>query len=96
MDKEDKEIVDRLADIACSYNPQAMDYPNVIVFRKDLIGLVNICDRLEQQLKKKQEIIDKAVNLLNNPWSFESGNKEVDEFTYKKKREVIDILKDVK
>lgn len=50
---------------------------------------------LEQQCKKQKEVIDKAIELLNNPWSFESGNKEVDEITYNKKRKVIDILKEV-
>lgn len=46
---------------------------------------------LENQKQKKK--IDKAIDLLNNPWSFESGNKEVDDITYNKKRKVIDILK---
>lgn len=50
---------------------------------------------LEQQVKKQKEVIDRAIELLNNPWSFESENKEVDEITYNKKREVIDILKEV-
>lgn len=52
-------------------------------------------DKLEQQCKKQQEIISRAIELLNNPWSFESGNKEVDEIIYNKKRKVIDILKEV-
>lgn len=50
---------------------------------------------LEQQCKKQKEAIDKAIELLNNPWSFESENKEVDEITYNKKRKVIDILNEV-
>ncbi len=51
--------------------------------------------RLKHQVKKQKEIISRAIELLNNPWSFESGNKEVDEITYNKKRKVIDILKEV-
>ena len=50
---------------------------------------------LEQQCQKQKEAIDKAIELLNNPWSFESGNREVDEITYNKKRKVIDILEEV-
>lgn len=50
---------------------------------------------LEQQCKKQKEVIDNAIELLNNPWSFESGNKEVDEITYNKKRKIIDILNEV-
>ena len=44
--------------------------------------------------KKQKEVIKKAIALLNNPWSFESGNKEVDEITYQKKREVVELLKE--
>lgn len=49
----------------------------------------------KEESKKQKEVIDKAIELLNNPWSFESGNKEVDEITHTKKRKVIDILKEV-
>ena len=54
----------------------------------------------EKELKdlclKQEEAINKAVEILNNPWSLESGNKKVDDITYKKKREVINILRGVK
>lgn len=54
----------------------------------------------EKELKelclKQEEAINKAVEVLNDPWSFESGNKKVDDITYNKKREVIDILRGVK
>lgn len=63
--------------------------------KKELNDVVNYINELEQQCKKQKEVIDKAIELLNNPWSFESGNKEVDEITYNKKRKVIDILKEV-
>ena len=57
--------------------------------------LFNEMVNLKEESKKQKEIINKAIELLNNPWSFESGNKEVDEITYNKKRKVIDILKKV-
>ena len=50
-------------------------------------------EQLQQQCRKQKEVIIRAIALLNNPWSFERGNKEVDEITYNKKRKVIDILK---
>lgn len=50
---------------------------------------------LLEENKKLKKVINKAIELLNDPWSFESGNKEVDEITHNKKREVIDILKEV-
>lgn len=52
-------------------------------------------EQLQQQNKKYKEVIDKAIELLNNPWSFESGNKEVDEITHKKKCEIINLFKEV-
>lgn len=57
--------------------------------------LFNEMVNLKEESKKQKEIINKAIELLNNPWSFESGNKEVDEIKYNKKRKVIDILKEV-
>lgn len=57
--------------------------------------IIKEIEQLQQQCRKQKEVIIRAIALLNNPWSFESGNKEVDEITYNKKRKVIDILKEV-
>lgn len=57
--------------------------------------ITDFINELMEQVQKQKDVIDKAIELLNNPWSFESGNKEVDEITYNKKRKVIDILKEV-
>lgn len=61
----------------------------------EIANLTQKNKELEQQVKKQKEVIDKAIELLNNPWSFESGNKEVDEIIHSKKRKVIDILNEV-
>lgn len=50
---------------------------------------------LKTQLKKQKEIIDNAINFINTPWSFESGNEKVDEIIHQKKIELIKLLKDV-
>lgn len=70
-------------------------YQTVETIRIASQSIQDYIEQLEQQCKKQREVIDKAIELLNNPWSFESGNKEVDEITYNKKRKVIDILKEV-
>ena len=63
---------------------------------EDLTLMFMYCDeRAKDKIKELQEKINKAIELLNNPWSFESGNKKVDEITYKKKREVINLLTEV-
>lgn len=59
------------------------------------VRVLNAYQELQEKYKKQKEVIDKAIELLNHPWSFESRNKEVDEITHNKKREVIDILKEV-
>ena len=50
---------------------------------------------LQQENQKYKEVIDKAIELLNHSWSFESGNKQVDEITKTKKWEIINLLKEV-
>lgn len=45
--------------------------------------------------KKYKEVINKTIELLNQPWSFESGNKQVDEITKNNKWEIINLLKEV-
>lgn len=61
----------------------------------DLDEVKNTCLDLLRENQKYKEVIDKAIELLNNPWSFESGNKEVDEITHKKKCEIINLFKEV-
>ena len=51
-------------------------------------------EQLQQENTRLKDKIEKAINILNDPWSFESGNKEVDEITYQKKREVVELLKE--
>ena len=51
-------------------------------------------EQLQQENTRLKDKIEKAINILNDPWSFESENKEVDEITYQKKREVIELLKE--
>lgn len=70
-----------------------MDNRTIEEVRKNETKLINEIKVLEQQCRKQKEVINNAIELLNNPWSFESGNKEVDEITYNKKRKVIDMLK---
>ena len=51
-------------------------------------------EQLKQENARLKDKIEKAINILNDHWSFESGNKEVDEITYQKKREVVELLKE--
>ena len=90
----DKEIIEKaLLEIS---TPTGLTYSgDTTICNDEVKDIMNYIDNLEQQCKKQREVIDKAIELLNNPWSFESGNKEVDEITYNKKRKVIDILNEV-
>ena len=57
--------------------------------------IIKEIEQLQQQCRKQKEVIIRVIALLNNTWSFESGNKEVDEITYNKKRKVIEVLNEV-
>lgn len=87
MNKEELDLLEIVFTLAlgeCAYN----DINNIQKLEDKIKTIGNLC-------KKQKEVISRAIELLNNPWSFESGNKEVDEITYNKKRKVIDILKEV-
>lgn len=87
MDKELQNLLD-------NYEQAIYGYAEPIIPSIHQIhSLLDYISQLGIKVKRQKEVIDKAIDLLNNPWSFESGNKEVDDITYKKKREVIDILK---
>lgn len=64
MDKEIEKAIDRLSNEVCKYNINAIDYPNVIVLREDVAKLINLTKKLQQQLKKKDEVIDKAIDFI--------------------------------
>lgn len=87
MDKEELDLLESVFTLAigeCAYN----DINNIQKLEYKIKTINNL-------YKKQKEAINKAIELLNNPWSFESGNKEADEITYNKKRKVIDILNEV-
>lgn len=104
MDKEILEITKKIHDtyekLASEYTYETREDTKVFDINSNngklMYATVNeIVSPILKASKKQKEVIDKAIELLNNPWSFESGNKEVDEITYNKKRKVIDILNEV-
>lgn len=104
MDKEILEITKKFHDtyekLASEYTYETREDTKVFDINSNngklMYATVNeIVSPILKASKKQKEVIDKAIELLNNPWSFESGNKEVDEITYNKKRKVIDILNEV-
>ena len=49
---------------------------------KDIFDeLFNEMNNWKKEAQKQKEVIDKAIELVNDPWSFESGNEKVDEIT---------------
>ena len=81
----------KFIEIMKSYNrPQIGE---LSINEKALFEYEKFCFELIEQIKNQEEARDKAIEILNNPWGFESGNKEKDELEYNKKREVINILK---
>lgn len=92
MDKEEiKDYLKRVDELGTKLTGEDKETYTWLIYGYN--QCTKLLNKTEQQCKKQKEVIDKAIELLNNPWSFESGNKEVDEITYNKKRKVIDILK---
>ena len=63
---------------------------------KDIFDeLFNEMNNWKKEAQKQKEVIDKAIELVNDPWSFESGNEKVDEITLQKKKQLLAILREV-
>ena len=93
MNEEIKEFVEFRTDEDGTYF-YYNDKDNVEQWSYKLDDLKDYIINLQQENARLKDKIEKAINILNNPWSFESGNKEVDEITYQKKREVVELLKE--
>ena len=94
MNKEIKYLLEEIKDNTQDYvGTNGCLYQDLL--REELNLLLDYINNLEKQVKKQKEVIDKVIELLNHPWSFESGNKQVDEITKNKKWEIINLLKEV-
>ena len=63
---------------------------------KDIFDeLFNEMNNWKKEAQKQKEVIDKAIELVNDPWSLESGNEKVDEITLQKKKQLLAILREV-
>lgn len=59
MNKEEKEVIDRLTKQAITYPIDAVDYPNTIVARKDLVTVLKLID-------KRNKVIDELIQELTD------------------------------
>lgn len=55
----------------------------------NIIAIIKQLAEENEELKSKMK---QASEMLNHPWTFESGNKEVDEETHRRKLEVMKLL----
>lgn len=50
--EEEKETIDRLYIKAISYSVEAPDYPNTIVFKKDLVRVLNLIEKQQKEIEE--------------------------------------------
>ena len=96
LEKENKKLLEeneelKLIRSTCAFCPY---YTENKELKEKYLNAVADYEETKSEWQELHNKIDKAIEILNNPWSFESGNKEVDEITYQKKREIIETLKD--
>lgn len=80
------EVIEKENEIIYDY-----DKSHVIYKMQDLGSFAEI-QKMKAVNQKYKEAFDKAIALVNDPWSLESGNEKVDEITVRKKKELLDIL----
>lgn len=59
MDKEEKELIDKLSLAVATFNITGVDNPNMIILRKDLRKVLDLC-------LKQKEVIEKSIKYIEN------------------------------
>ena len=62
MSDEEKKAIDRLYMKATLYSVDAMDYPNSIVAKKDLVVAINLIEKQQKELKDLKDIQQQICN----------------------------------
>lgn len=56
LSEEEKKTIDRLYIKAISYSVEAPDYPNTIVFKKDLVRILNLIEKQQKEIENLKEV----------------------------------------
>ena len=65
LTKEQKEAIEELSKKAVIYNYEERDYPNMICFKKDMIIILNLIEKLQkenEELNKENEHLHREIN----------------------------------
>ncbi len=81
MDKEEKELIDKLSLAVATFNITAIDNPNMIILRKDLKKVLDLC-------LKQKEVIDKIKKELIE-------NEVLDELAFDVSEKICDLFEEV-
>lgn len=75
MTEEEKETIDNLTMKAITSSAEALNYPNCIVMKKDLITLLNLIQKQDTEINKLNNVIDNAIYIIK------INNKNFENFT---------------
>ena len=82
LTKEQKEAIEELSKKAVICNYEERDYPNMICFKKDMIIILNLIEKLQKENKKYKQFFDLMFRLDSDYFmncGDEETNKLVDE-----------------
>ena len=63
MNEEEKKAIEELSKKAIICNYEERDYPNMICFKKDMIIILNLIEKLQKENKKYKQFFDLMLRL---------------------------------
>ena len=78
LTKEQKEAIEELSKKAVICNYEERDYPNMICFKKDMIIILNLIEKLQKENKKYKQFFDLMLR-LDSDYFMNCGDEETNE-----------------
>lgn len=75
ISKEQKEAIEELSKKAVICNYEERDYPNMICFKKDMIIILNLIEKLQKENKKYKQFFDLMLR-LDSDYFMNCGDEE--------------------
>lgn len=78
MNEEEKKAIEELSKKAVICNYEERDYPNMICFKKDMIIILNLIEKLQNENKKYKQFFDLMLR-LDEDYFMNCGDEETNE-----------------
>ena len=64
MNEKEKKAIEELSKKAVFCNYEERDYPNMICFKKDMLIVLNLIEKLQKENEEKNKIIDSMIKVM--------------------------------